>query len=220
MDDLLATLRESLMTADRAGALEATQQLLDRGMDPSAILQDGLAVSMLEMGERWKCGEVFMPEVVAAATVFKLCNELLEPALVAAGQQKQGALVVTATVQGDLHDLGKNMVGAMLKTVGFQVHDLGKDVPSGTIVEAVGDLRPAIVGLSAMLTTTVPQQRDVIEALEKAGVRDQVKVLVGGAPATQEWASRIGADGFAPDAPEAVQVALAVTEPREAGADG
>jgi len=207
----MAALRRSLMAADRTGALEATRQLLDQGTDPESILRDGMGAAMLELGERWKRGEAFLPEVVAAATAFKLCNELVEPALIAVGGERKGTLVVTATVHGDLHDLGKNMVGAMLKTVGFQVHDLGKDVPRETILEAVRDLKPAILGLSALLTTTVREQREVIVALEEAGLRDDVKIMVGGAPVTEEWAAEIGADGFALDATDAVQVALRLT---------
>ena len=212
MQDIFETLRAALMGAKREAALEATQALLDQGVDPSAILQEGLAAAMLELGERWKRGEVYLPEVVAAATLFKKCNELVEPALVASGaERKRGALVVTATVKGDLHDLGKNMVGAMLKTAGFEVHDLGKDVATETIVEAVAELQPRIVGLSALLTTTVPQQRTVIEALRARGLT--TKVMVGGAPVTEEWAVEIGADGFAPNAPEAVSLALKLIAP-------
>jgi methanogenic corrinoid protein MtbC1 len=210
MEDLFETLRAALMGAKRELALEATQALLDQGVDPTMILQEGLAAAMLELGERWKRGEVYLPEVVAAATLFKKFNELVEPALVASGaERKRGALVVTATVKGDLHDLGKNMVGAMLKTAGFEVHDLGKDVATETIVDAVAELQPRIVGLSALLTTTVPQQRIVIEALRARGLT--TKVIVGGAPVTEEWAAEIGADGFAPNAPEAVSLALQLT---------
>jgi 5-methyltetrahydrofolate--homocysteine methyltransferase len=212
MQEMFETLRAALMGAKREAALEATQALLDQGVDPSAILQEGLAAAMLELGERWKRGEVYLPEVVAAATLFKKCNDLVEPALVASGaERKRGALVVTATVKGDLHDLGKNMVGAMLKTAGFEVHDLGKDVATETIVEAVAELQPSIVGLSALLTTTVPQQRTVIEALRARGLT--AKVMVGGAPVTEEWAAEIGADGFAPNAPEAVSLALKLIAP-------
>jgi corrinoid protein of di/trimethylamine methyltransferase len=207
-EELLEILRVNLMAAKKDPALEATQMLVDTGVDPVTILEQGMAAAMFELGERWKRGEVFLPEVVASATLFKKCNEIVEPALLAKGGSKKGALVVTATVKGDLHDLGKNMVGAMLKTVGFEVHDLGKDVPTETIVDAVKELNPAIVGLSALLTTTVPQQKVVIDALEAEGLRDKVKVMVGGAPVTEEWATSIGADGFAPDAPEAVQKAL------------
>ena len=207
-EELLATLRTTLMGAKREEALAATQQLIDDGVDPVVILQDGMAAAMFELGAMWSRGEVFLPEVVASATLFKLCNEIVEPVLMEMGIKKAGARVILATVKGDLHDLGKNMVGAMLKTVGFQVHDLGKDVPTDTIIAAVQEMQPAIVGLSALLTTTVPQQKVVIEALEAAGLRDKVKVMVGGAPVTEEWATSIGADGFAPDAPEAVQKAL------------
>ncbi len=210
-DELIAALKAALIGAKREAGLEATQALLDQGVDPVIILEEGMAKAMLELGAMWTRGEVFLPEVVASATLFKRCNDLVEPALLASGQDKKGSLVLTATVKGDLHDLGKNMVGAMLKTAGFQVHDLGKDVPVQTIVEAVRDMQPAIVGLSALLTTTVPVQREVIKALVAADLRDKVIVMVGGAPVTEEWAKEIGADGFAPDAPEAVRIALALT---------
>ena len=210
-DELIAALKAALIGAKREAGLEATQALLDQGVDPVIILEEGMAKAMLELGAMWTRGDVFLPEVVASATLFKRCNELVEPALLASGQNKKGVLVLTATVKGDLHDLGKNMVGAMLKTAGFQVHDLGKDVPVQTIVEAVRDMQPAIVGLSALLTTTVPVQREVIKALVAADLRDKVIVMVGGAPVTEEWAKEIGADGFAPDAPEAVRIALALT---------
>lgn len=210
-EELIATLRSSLMGAKREQGLAATQQLLDDGVDPVIILRDGMAAAMFELGAMWTRGEVFLPEVVAAATLFKMCNDLVEPALLAQGSKRAGTRVVLATVKGDLHDLGKNMVGAMLKTVGFEVIDLGKDVPKEKIIEAVRELEPQIVGLSALLTTTVPQQREVIEALKAEGLFDSVKVMVGGAPVTQEWATEIGADGFAPDAPEAVQKALTLT---------
>ncbi len=207
MDELLATLRQTLMAADRDGALGAVKALLDRNTDPTVILQEGMAAAMLELGARWNAGEVFLPEVVAAAEVFKQCNELVEPALLASGKKEAATRVVMATVKGDLHDLGKNMVGAMMKTAGFEVHDLGKDIPTDRIIEAVREIEPDIVGLSALLTTTVPEQRGVIAALEAAGLRDRVKVMVGGAPVTAEWAKEIGADGFAPNAPEAVKIA-------------
>lgn len=207
MDELIATLRATLMAADRDGALGAVQTLLDQDTDPTVILQEGMAAAMLELGARWNAGEVFLPEVVAAAEVFKQCNELVEPALLASGKKEAASRVVMATVKGDLHDLGKNMVGAMMKTAGFEVHDLGKDIPIDRIIEAVKEIEPDIVGLSALLTTTVPEQRGVIVALEAAGLRDRVKVMVGGAPVTAEWAKEIGADGFAPNAPEAVKIA-------------
>jgi methylmalonyl-CoA mutase cobalamin-binding domain/chain len=210
-EELIATLRTSLMGAKRDEALGATQQLLDEGYDPVLILQDGMAAAMFELGAMWSRGEVFLPEVVAAATLFKLCNELVEPVLLERGEKKAGARVLLATVKGDLHDLGKNMVGAMLKTAGFEVIDLGKDTPTEKIINAVREYEPQILGLSALLTTTVPQQKVVIETLKAEGLFDKVKVMVGGAPVTQEWADEAGADGYAPDAPEAVQRALVLT---------
>ncbi len=209
MEPSFEELRRALIAADPPAATGAVRRLVDAGVDPRAILEEGMSRAMLELGERWRRGEVFLPEVVAAAEVFKRCNEILEPALLAARRETgdTAAVVVMATVQGDLHDLGKNMVGAMLRTAGFEVHDLGRDVAPDLIVEAVRELSPAIVGLSALLTTTVPQQRTVIERLEAEGLRGRVKVMVGGAPVTPEWAERIGADGYAPNAPEAVQVA-------------
>ncbi len=208
MDDKIAALRESLYALDGPRAVTLTQGLIDAGVGPQQVLQQGLAEAMLEIGRRWNAGDVFLPEVVAAAEIFKQCNAIIEPALIAAGGQMLGHKVLMATVKGDLHDLGKNMVGAMLKTAGFQVQDLGKDVPTESIVEAVREMEPTIVGLSSLLTTTVPEQRVVIQALEEAGLRRGVKIMVGGAPVTADWATQIGADGYAPNAPEAVKLAL------------
>jgi methylmalonyl-CoA mutase cobalamin-binding domain/chain len=208
MDERIAALREALYALDGPGAVALTQELIDGGAEPQEVLQQGLAEAMLEIGRRWNAGDVFLPEVVAAAEIFKQCNLIVEPALIEAGGQMLGHMVLMATVKGDLHDLGKNMVGAMLKTAGFQVHDLGKDVAAETIVETVREMEPTIVGLSSLLTTTVPEQRGVIEALEAAGLRGAVKVMVGGAPVTEDWATQIGADGYAPNAPEAVKLAL------------
>jgi corrinoid protein of di/trimethylamine methyltransferase len=208
MDERITALREALYALDETTAVGLTNELIGEGLAPQEVLQKGLAEAMLEIGRRWNAGDVFLPEVVAAAEIFKKCNDIVEPALIAAGGKTLGHKVLMATVKGDLHDLGKNMVGAMMKTAGFEVHDLGKDVPTETIIEAVREMEPTIVGLSSLLTTTVPEQRNVIKALEEAGLRRAVKVMVGGAPVTEEWASEIGADGFAPNAPEAVKLAL------------
>lgn len=210
-EELIETLRTTLMGAKREEALAATRQLMDDGADPVVVLQDGMAAAMFELGAMWSRGEVFLPEVVASATLFKMCNDIVEPVLLERGEKKAGARVLLATVKGDLHDLGKNMVGAMLKTAGFEVIDLGKDTPTEKIVNAVKEYEPQILGLSALLTTTVPQQKVVIETLKAEGLFDSLKVMVGGAPVTQEWADEAGADGYAPDAPEAVQRALALT---------
>jgi corrinoid protein of di/trimethylamine methyltransferase len=209
VDDDLEILKRALIVADLEAGVGAAQRLVDRGMDPKAILEEGMAVAMFDLGEMWKRGEVFLPEVVASAEVFKRCNAIVEPALLAQKDPdaESNALVLMCTVKGDLHDLGKNMVGAMLRTSGFDVHDMGKDVSADRIVEAINELRPTILGMSALLTTTVPYQETVIKRLVQEGLRDRVKVMVGGAPVTPEWADKIGADGYANNAPEAVEIA-------------
>jgi 5-methyltetrahydrofolate--homocysteine methyltransferase len=213
MDEVLASLRQAILTQDEEGALKATRSLLESGDDPRAILESGLAAAMLELGRRWKCGEAFLPEVVVAAEIFARCNELVEPVLLES--RKEGPPIqrlVLATVQGDLHDLGKNIVGAMAKTVGFEVVDLGKNVPADQIVAAAREASPCIVGLSALLTTTMPQQKVAVEAIKAAGLGPAVRVIVGGAPVTQEWADEIGADGYAPDAASATELAMSLTD--------
>jgi corrinoid protein of di/trimethylamine methyltransferase len=208
MNEDLEVLKRALIASDLDLGVAAAQRLVDSGSDPRWILEQGMAVAMFDLGEMWKRGEIFLPEVVASAEVFKRCNEIVEPALLAQRDDAEAnAVVVLATVKGDLHDLGKNMVGAMLRTSGFDVHDMGKDVSADRIVEVVREMSPQIVGLSALLTTTVPYQQRVIERLEAEGLRDQVIVMVGGAPVTPEWAEQIGADGYANNAPEAVEIA-------------
>jgi corrinoid protein of di/trimethylamine methyltransferase len=213
MQEDLDVLKRALIVADMDLGLAAVQRLVDAGADPKWILEQGMAVAMFDLGEMWKRGEVFLPEVVASAEVFKRCNAVVEPVLLAQRQEGDAvdAIVVLATVKGDLHDLGKNMVGAMLRTSGFDVHDIGKDVSADRIVEVVRELKPQIVGLSALLTTTVPYQQRVIDRLVSEGLRDQVLVMVGGAPVTPEWAEKIGADGYANNAPEAVEIARKLT---------
>jgi len=213
MDELLARLRQAIVTQDEDGALEATRRLLDAGVAPRVVLESGLTEAMLEVGRRWKCGDAFLPEVIVAAKLFSRCNELVEPVLVSSGEAaNRNRPLLLATVKGDMHDLGKNLVGAMAKTVGFSVRDLGKDVPVDAIVAAARESSPCIVGLSALLTTTMPQQKAAVEAIEAAGLRPGVKVIVGGAPVTREWADQIGADGYASDAASAAELALSLSD--------
>jgi len=209
VNDDLEALKQALIVADMDAGVGAVTRLVEAGVAPTSILEDGMAVAMFDLGEMWKRGEVFLPEVVASAEVFKACNAIVEPALLASKDPDAAAnaLVLLCTVKGDLHDLGKNMVGAMLRTGGFDVHDMGKDVSADRIIEAIGELKPQILGMSALLTTTVPYQETVIRKLEAAGLRDRVKIMVGGAPVTPEWAEKIGADGYANNAPEAVEIA-------------
>ena len=210
MDDKLQDLRAAILGLEEEKALQATEELLLAGTVPHVILQEGLTEAMMELGRRWKCGEAFLPEIVAAADIFGKCSEKVEPHLEAKPNDSVEQHLVLATVKGDLHDLGKNIVAALLKTAGIKVHDLGKNVPAEQIVDAVREIKPKLVGLSALLTTTMPEQKRTIEALEEADLRSDVKVLVGGAPVTQAWADEIGADGYAPNAADAVQVALSL----------
>ena len=209
MQEDLEVLKRALIGAERDLAIAATERLLANEVDPTVILEEGMAVAMFDLGEMWKRGEVFLPEVVASAAIFKACNELVEPVLLAQKDPdaESNALVLMCTVKGDLHDLGKNMVGAMLRTSGFDVHDMGKDVNADKIMGAIDEMQPQILGMSALLTTTVPYQETVIKKLVAAGMRDRVKIMVGGAPVTPEWAEKIGADGYANNAPEAVEIA-------------
>lgn len=208
MEKALRDLREAVLVADDAAAMNSTRQLLASGSEPRTILEDGLTAAMLELGRRWNRGEAFLPEVVASAEVFRQCSEIVEPILTARGQKKAGHLVVIGTVHGDLHDLGKNIVATMLRTAGFEVTDLGRDVPAAAFAEAVARLKPSLLGLSALLTTTMLEQKIVIETLAAAGLRSKVRILVGGAPVTSDWAAEIGADAYAANAPQAVEVAL------------
>jgi corrinoid protein of di/trimethylamine methyltransferase len=208
LEEDLEILKQALISADRDAAVGAAQRLTDAEVDPKVILEEGMSAAMFILGDLWKRGEVFLPEVVASAAIFKMCNAIVEPALLAQRVEgDEGDLVLLATVKGDLHDLGKNMVGAMLRTSGFEVTDLGKDVKADTIVEKIRELKPKIIGMSALLTTTVPYQETVIKRLVAEGLRDKVIVMVGGAPVTPEWAEKIGADGYANNAPEAVEIA-------------
>lgn len=209
MQEVLERLKAAILGFREPVALEATRELLDAGTEPETILEEGLTRAMLELGERWNRGLVFLPQVMVAARIFTRCSKLVEPCLLDKSEATSGQAVVLATVKGDMHDLGKSIVGAMIKTTGLAVHDLGKDVPASRIVEAVERLDPCLVGLSAMLTTTMPQQERVIEELERAGLRSKLKIVVGGAPVTARWADRIGADAYAANAAEAVGLARA-----------
>jgi 5-methyltetrahydrofolate--homocysteine methyltransferase len=185
---------------------ELVQQAIDEGQDPGSILGDGLIAAMSVVGERFKKGEVYVPEVLVAAHAMKAGMEPLRPLLGDSDIGHSGK-VVLGTVSGDLHDIGKNLVGMMLEGAGFEVIDLGVDVSAERFVEAVKRENPDIVGMSALLTTTMPMMKQVIDSLDGSMIRGKVKVMVGGAPITEEYAGEIGADGYGPDAATAVDKA-------------
>ncbi|MCS7253008.1 MAG: corrinoid protein [Armatimonadota bacterium] len=203
----LNELAEAVINGNRDRAVQLTQQALDEGMDAARILNEGLIAGMQVVGEKFKKNEFYIPEVLVAARAMKAAMEVLRPILTERSDIQPLATVVIGTVRGDLHDIGKNLVAMMLEGAGFRVIDLGVDTPPEKFVEAVKEHGARIVGMSALLTTTMPAMKDTIETLKAAGIRDQVIIMVGGAPLTQEYADSIGADGYAPDAASAVDKA-------------
>jgi len=200
----LKGLSESIIRGDQKKAVELTKGAIAEGVGPGTILEEGLIAGMNVIGVRFKANEVYIPEVLIAARAMKMAMEILEPKLVEAGVQPLGRAVV-GTVQGDLHDIGKNLVAMMLKGAGFDVIDAGVDVSPDAFVAKAKESGADLVGLSALLTTTMPAMEKTIQALKVAEVTS--KVMIGGAPVTQGYADRIGADGYAPDAASAVDLA-------------
>jgi len=193
---------EKVIEGDQEGVKELTQDAIDEGVEPQEIISDGLINGMNVVGERFKAGDMFVPEVLMSAKAMKAGMELVNP-LLTEGDREQSTTVVLGTVEGDLHDIGKNLVAMMLESGGMEVVNLGVDIEAGEFAEAVRENDADVLGMSALLTTTMMEMQDVIEILEEEGLRDDVKVLVGGAPVTQEFADDIGADGWAPDAASA-----------------
>jgi len=189
---------------DKVAAL--VQQALDEGVAPEEVLAGGLVAGMDEVGKDFKSGELYVPEVLIAARAMKAGMNILRPLLAESGAPSAGKYLI-CTVQGDLHDIGKNLVRMMLEGAGFEAVDLGVDIKPDAFVAAVREHQPQVVGLSALLTTTMGQMKATIEALEEAGLRDSVKIMIGGAPVTEAFAKEIGADAYAPDAATAVDVA-------------
>jgi corrinoid protein of di/trimethylamine methyltransferase len=199
-------LYDAVLNGDAKSAVAVTREAIDEGLDPIAIVSGTMVPAMDEVGRRFEQEEYFVPELLLAARAMKGALELLRPLLAAAGAQPTGRVAV-GTVQGDLHDIGKNLVAALLEGGGFEVVDLGSDVPPEKFIEAVRDKGVQVVCLSALLTVTMPSMRSTIEALKEAGVRDKVKVLVGGAPVTPQYAKEIGADGYGENASIAIALA-------------
>jgi len=205
----LDTIYDAVLDGDAKGAAAAVEAALAAGESPQAILNDACIPAMAEVGALFEEGEKFVPEMLISARAMAAAMTILRPLLVAAGVKNVGK-VVLGTVHGDLHDIGKNLVGMMLEGAGFEVIDLGTDVPPQKFVDAVKQHQPDIVGMSALLTTTTKSMPLTLSALAEAGVRDQVKVIIGGAPITDDFAKKIGADGFAADAGSAARAARAL----------
>lgn len=206
MADYLKTIYDNVIAGNKAGVETDVKAAMGAGLAADKILSESLISAMTEVGARFERGEFFVPEMLIAARAMQTGLALLKPQLTQSGVKATGKVVI-GTVKGDLHDIGKNLVAMMLEGAGFELVDLGTDVSPEKFAQAAREHRPVIVGLSALLTTTMQNMKATIEALEDVGVRDQVKVIVGGAPLTEDFARQIGADGYAPDASRAVALA-------------
>ena len=205
MDDVLKQVYEGVVAGNAPATTAAIQEAINAKVAPGTILQQGLIAGMAEVGERFERNDYFVPEMLIAARAMQQGMNILKPLLVDAGVEPL-AKVAIGTVKGDLHDIGKNLVSMMLEGAGFEVMDLGVDVTPDKFVDAVKQ-GAAVVAMSALLTTTMPGMKTTIDALTEAGVRGQVKAMIGGAPVTKAYADQIGADGYAPDASSAARLA-------------
>ncbi|MGD9081299.1 MAG: corrinoid protein [Desulfobacterales bacterium] len=204
MSELLGKMAESLIAGKIDEVVDLTKEALDGGAAPADILDQGLLAGMDVVGQRFKAEEMFIPEVLRCAKCMHGAMEILRPLLAETGVESIGTLII-GTVKGDLHDIGKNLVGMMFEGAGFNVVDLGIDKEPQVFVDAIKEHGAKLVGMSALLTTTMPKMGETINAIQEAGIRDQVKILVGGAPITAAFAEEIGADGYASNAASAVE---------------
>lgn len=203
--DILAKLSAAIMDQDRKAAMPLVEEALGVGVPPMEILNDSLVSALQELGTLFAEEEVFLPELLLAADIVtEIMNKLSERFAKEETSVKKKGKVLLATVEGDVHDIGKSLVGMIMNASGYEIVDAGKDVPNKKLIDMVNELHPDIVGLSSLLATTMPAQKEFIEMAKEAGIRDQIKVMVGGAPVSREWADKIGADGFSEDASSAV----------------
>ncbi len=203
---MLDELRDAVIDGQVASARRLTEEAVKAGLPPDAIFSMALALAMDEVGRRMQRSEYYIPEVLVSAKAMKVASELLKPLIVRSGAPSSGGSVVIGTVKGDLHDIGKNLVVMMLEGAGCRVVDLGADVPAQAFVDAVREHHPQVLGMSALLTTTMMQMPRVLDALRAAQLRSSVKVMIGGAPVTHQFADEIGADAYGDDAASAVQL--------------
>ncbi len=206
MTDDMESIKTAVIEGKHGEIKQVVQQALDAGKDPEAIINDALIAAMDVVGKDFGDGKIFVPEMLVSAVTMKAGLEVVKP-LLAGGQTRHRGTVILATVKGDLHDIGKNLVTMMLEGAGFKVMDLGVDLSAEKLIEEVKSIQPDILGMSALLTTTMPEMQKVIGALTAQGLRDKLKVMVGGAPVDRTFAEKIGADGYGANAAEAVELA-------------
>ena len=212
-DQLLKQLYDDTLVGNKPSVVELTQRGIELGMEPESLLFNALIPALEEVGARFERGDFFVPEMLIAGRAMTGALDLLRPLLADSGAETIGTFLM-GTVKGDVHDIGKNLVDIMLEGAGFNVIDLGVQVAPETFVEAIREYKPHVVGFSAFLTTTMPMFKVNIQAIAKAGLRDEVVIMVGGAPVTQEYADAVGADGYAADASTAVRLAKDLIEQR------
>jgi len=215
--DLLEKLRRAVKDYDEEASRSLTGLALEQGVDPLTILDSAITPVLQSMGEAFEKGEVYLIELMAAARAVEASMSILQPILEKKGKEPTylGRCVI-GTIEGDIHDIGKNIVASLLKAAGFKIFDLGKDVPIKEFIDIARKEKADIIGVSALLTTTMQRQRELICQLKDAGIRDKVSVMIGGAPSNDAWAEEIGADGYAPDATEAVKLAKALVTQKQA----
>jgi corrinoid protein of di/trimethylamine methyltransferase len=207
-NELFQEMAQSIIDGDSDVSAELARRAVDQGIDPLEAISEGFVRGVNKVGEDFAKGDAFLPELVMAGEAMKAAVAVLEPELAKRGTERTVlGKVILCTVEGDIHEIGKTLVGTMLSSAGFKVFDLGVDVPVMKVVEKAREVNADIVAMSALLTTTMVHQKDVIEALEDIGIRSKVKVMVGGAPVTKEWVNQIGADGYSEDAIGAIKVA-------------
>jgi corrinoid protein of di/trimethylamine methyltransferase len=211
-EEIFQKMAQAVVDGEPEDAKALAEQALEMGLDPLTCIDQGLTKGIQRVGELFSSGEFFLPELIIGADTMKAALEVLEPAMLADQKREVVAKVVLGTVKGDLHEIGKTLVGTMLTANGFQVIDIGVDKPVDDFIAAIKESGATIVGASALLTTTMLEQRKLIESLKQAGLRQQVKVMVGGAPVTASFADEIGADGFAEDAISAVNLAFRLAD--------
>jgi 5-methyltetrahydrofolate--homocysteine methyltransferase len=213
MAQYLEQISQAVVKGDQNATIELVQAAVDAQVDANTIMQKGLIPAMSDVGQLYEDGEYFVPEMLISARAMKAGLEIIKPFL-AGSDLKPAGTVAVGTVKGDLHDIGKNLVGIMLEGAGFAIHDLGTDVSPERFIETIRTNQVDLVALSALLTTTMPMMETTINAITRAGMRNQVKIIIGGAPITQAYADKIGADGFAPDASQAVKLAVNLVNQR------
>lgn len=207
--EIIDELREAVVATSTDRAVSAAEALVAQGFDPIEGIEKGLVRGAVQIGEMFDEGECFLPELIQASDALTAATKVLETEIIKRGAEcERRGVVVIGTVKGDIHKIGKDIVAMLMRVRGFEVHDLGEDVSMSTFVDKAAEHGADIIAMSSLLTTTMPAQREVIDLLKETGVRDRYRVLVGGSPVTQEWADRIGADGYAETAAAAVERAL------------